>query len=214
MRASPEQTRQLLLALLDQDGTRAGERIPTERDLAERLDISRASVRRVLGGLESEGRIIRHVGRGTFLSDTPGVHAEQTSPADVMVVRRLIEPAIARLLVASATTNDIAEIARCVERSETARTFEDFEHWDGALHRAMIAATHSPLVASIYAVIDHAREDPLWGTMKQRSFSVETRQSYERDHRLILEAILARDPDTAEKALLDHIDNVTTRLLR
>jgi GntR family transcriptional regulator, uxu operon transcriptional repressor len=214
VRTSPDGTRRRVETLLTEDGIRSGEQVPTERDLAKRLDLSRAGVRRVLNELESEGLIIRHVGRGTFLVDAPVTDNGQTSPADIMVVRRLLEPAVARLIVGAANSEDVAEIRRCVERSEAARTFEDFEHWDGALHRAMIAATHSPLLARIYAVIDHAREDPLWGTLKLKSFSPETRASYEIDHRKILDAIVNRDSNAAEQAVLDHVQNVTTCLLR
>jgi GntR family transcriptional regulator, uxu operon transcriptional repressor len=214
MRTSPDGTRRRVESLFLEDAIQAGEQLPTERDLATRLDLSRAAIRRVLNELESEGLIIRHVGRGTFLVDPPGHDNGRTSPADIMVVRRLLEPAVARLIVGAANSEDVAEIRRCVERSEGARSFEDFEHWDGALHRAMIAATHSPMLARIYAVIDHARGDPLWGTLKHKSFSPETRASYEIDHRNILKAITNRDANAAEQAVLIHVENVTARLLR
>lgn len=206
--------RRRLEALLTDDGIASGERIPTERELAARLDLSRATVRRGLGELEAEGLIVRHVGRGTFLIGAPAQDNGRTSPRDVMIVRRLLEPAVARLIVGAASTEDIAEIRRCVERSEAAPTYEDFEHWDGALHRAMVAATHSPLLARIYTVIDAARADPLWGALKLTSFSPDSRTSYEADHRTILEAISDRDADAAEQAVLRHVENVTRRLLR
>lgn len=206
--------RRRLESLLTDDGIQAGDRMPTERELADRLDLSRATVRRVLGELEAEGLIIRHVGRGTFLLDAPAPDNGRISPMDVMVVRRLLEPAVARLVVGAANSEDIAEIRRCVERSEAALTYEGFEQWDGALHRALVAATHSPLLGRIYAVIDAARADPLWGTLKLISFSADSRTSYHVDHRQILDAISDRDADAAERAALRHVDNVTSRLLR
>ena len=214
MPTSTVRIRRQLEALLVQDGVQSGERIPTERELADRLDLSRATVRRALSELESEGVIVRHVGRGTFLIEAPAPHNGRTSPRDVLVVRRLLEPAVARLVVAAASSEDIAEIRRCVERSEAARTYEDFEHWDGALHRAIVAATHSPLLGRIYSVIDNARADPLWGTLKLTSFSPDSRASYQVDHRRILQALSDRDADAAELAVLRHVDNVTNRLLR
>lgn len=214
MDTSTRSIRRRVETLLTEDGIESGERLPTERELAERLDLSRASVRRVLGQLEAEGLIIRHVGRGTFLLDAPVPDNGRTSPRDVLVVRRLLEPAVARLVVGAASSEDIAEIRRCVERSEAASGYEDFERWDGALHRAMVAATHSPLLGRLYAVIDIARADPLWGTLKLTSFSPDSRASYEVDHRMILQAISDRDADAAEQAVLRHVDNVTNRLLR
>lgn len=214
MHMSTGSLRRRLEALLTEDGIQSGERMPAERELADRLDLSRATVRRVLNELEAEGVIIRHVGRGTFLIDDPAPDYGRISPMDVMVVRRLLEPAVARLVVGAANSEDIAEIRHCVERSEAARTYEDFEHWDGALHRAMVASTHSPLLGRIYAVIDHAREDPLWGTLKLTSFTPDSRASYEVDHRQILDAISGRDADAAERSVLRHVENVTSRLLR
>jgi GntR family uxuAB operon transcriptional repressor len=211
---SSQRVRRCLEALLTTEGVEAGERIPTERELAARLEVSRASVRRVLAELEAEGAVIRHVGRGTFLATPIQPDNGRISPTDVMLVRRLLEPVVARLIVGTASTEDIAEIRRCVERSEAARTYEEFEQWDGALHRAMVAATHSPLMARIYAVIDQARGDPLWGTLKMSSFSPESRAAYEVDHRRILDAIAACDADAAEQAIGQHVENVTSRLLR
>lgn len=188
--------------------------MPTERELAARLTVSRAAVRRVLGELEAEAVIVRNVGRGTFLTGVPAPDNGRISPRDVMVVRRLLEPAVARLVVGAASTEDIAEIRRCVERSENAPTYEEFERWDGALHRAIVAATHSPLLGRIYAVIHEARADPLWGTLKLNSFSPDSRASYQTDHRNILDAISVRDADAAEAAVIRHVENVTNRLLR
>jgi GntR family transcriptional regulator, uxu operon transcriptional repressor len=213
MRTTTGSVRRQLEALLTEDGIESGERMPTERQLAERLDLSRAAVRRVLDELESEGRIIRHVGRGTFLVGVPEPDNDHVSPMDVMIVRRLVEPAVARLVVAAASSEDIAEIGRCVERSIAAGTFEEFEHWDGALHRAMVGATHSPLLGRIYAVIDQARRDPLWGTLKLTAYNADTRASYDADHRRILDAVSSRDADAAERAALQHVENVTRRLL-
>jgi GntR family transcriptional regulator, uxu operon transcriptional repressor len=214
MRTSTVSVRRRLEELLTEDEIQSGDRLPAERELAERLGLSRATVRRALGELESEGAIIRHVGRGTFLIDAAAPHNERTSPRDVLVVRRLVEPAVARLVVGAASSEDIAEIRRCVERSEAARTYEEFEHWDGALHRAIVAAAHSPLLSRIYTVIGNARADPLWGTLKLTSFSTDARASYEFDHRRILKAISDRNADAAERAVLRHVDNVTNRLLR
>lgn len=213
MSTSPFETRRRVEALLAEIGVQPGEQIPTEREFVTRLGLSRAGVRRTLAELQAEGKVIRHVGRGTFLIGSSAADPCHTSPSDVMVVRRLIEPATARLIVSVANQDDIAEIQRCVDRSEAATTFADFERWDGALHRAMVDATHSPLLARIYGVIDDARSESLWGVLKQRSYSAETRDSYEKDHRKIMEAIARRDADAAASSVTNHLDNVTARLL-
>ncbi len=206
-------TRSRIEALLIEEGLQPGDRLPAERSLAQRLAESRASVRKVLDEFESEGRVDRHVGRGTFLIQAAVDGSDSMSPRDVMTVRRLLEPAVARRIVAEATPADVAEIRRCMDRCEDSESYREFEHWDGAAHRAMIEAAHSPLLSRMYQIVDHARSGPLWGALKQRSASPESLQSYLEDHRGILQAIVNRDPDGAERAMLAHVENVTTRLL-
>ena len=205
-------TRDRIEALLVEEGLQPGDRLPAERSLAQRLEQSRSAVRKVLDELEAEGRVERHVGRGTFLIQAPTDGSDSMSPRDVMAVRRLLEPAVARRIVAEATPADVAEIGRCMQRCEEAESYREFEHWDGAAHQAMIEAAHSPLLSRMYLLVDQARSGSLWGALKQRSASAESLQRYIEDHRDILEAIVNRDPDGAERAMLTHVENVTKRL--
>ena len=207
-----DNTRNRIESLLIEEGLQPGDRLPAERSLAQRLERSRSAVRKVLDEFEAEGRVERHVGRGTFLiqADTDG--SDGMSPRDVMAVRRLLEPAVARRIVAEATPADVANIGRCMQLCEDAENYRDFEYWDGAAHRAMIEAAHSPLLSRMYLLVDQARSGSLWGELKKRSASPETVESYMEDHRSILEAIVNRDPDRAERAMLTHVENVTNRL--
>lgn len=205
-------TRSRIEALLLEEGLRPGDRLPAERGLAERLEQSRAAVRKVLDEFEAEGRVERHVGRGTFLLQPAADVSDGMSPRDVMAVRRLLEPAVARRIVAEATPADVAEIGRCMQRCEEAENYREFEYWDGAAHRAMIQAAHSPLLSRMYLLVDQARSGSLWGALKQRSASSESLQVYVEDHRRILEAIVNRDADGAERATLTHVENVTLRM--
>ena len=104
----------------------SGGRLPTERQLAAQLGVTRTMVRHALAVLEAEGRISREVGRGTFLRHRfPGAprpaaigtrRGPTTSgPADVMAARRLIEPQVLPLVVAWATTRDFDEMRRCLD---------------------------------------------------------------------------------------------------
>jgi len=66
------------------EGAVAGARLPTERDLAEKLGVTRAAVRNALSYLEAAGSISREVGRGTFLRGAADELADDVGPADVM----------------------------------------------------------------------------------------------------------------------------------
>lgn len=209
-----------VLAVIEREiaerGIGPGGRLPAERDLAASSGQSRAAVRRAFGILEADGRIVRHVGRGTFLAPgadpaVPGPAA--TSPAEIMAVRLLIEPQMMPLAVAAATSADFAEIDRCLVKGDEAASYEDFETWDAALHRAFAAATHNSLLASVMRMVNEARDQPLWGTLKRRSSTPERRDAYRCDHRAIAEALAERHAEAAAEAMRQHLLRVRANIL-
>ena len=229
-----------ILAESRRAGLRPGSRLPTERQLAESLGVTRTSVRRALMVLEAEGRISREVGRGTFLREEPdsgnGAAAESArgaddvaerylgpgglrpgdqggfAPADVMTVRRLLEPPAMRLVVAWATAADFEEIGRCLAGGERTASYDEFETWDLALHRSIMAASHSPLLARLYSVIEEARHGRFWGDLKRRSASRERQRAYQADHAELVAALRARDADRAVEAMRAHLARVAGHL--
>lgn len=215
-----------VLAVIERDigerGIGPGGRLPTERDLAASSGQSRAAVRRALGILEADGRIVRHVGRGTFLAPAsiavPAGAASAdgtaaTSPAEIMAVRLLIEPQMMPLAVAAATSADFAEIERCLAKGDEADSYEGFEEWDAALHRAFAAATHNSLLTSVMRMVNGARDQPLWGTLKRRSSTPERRDAYRCDHRAIAEALAERHAEAAAEAMRQHLLRVRANIL-
>jgi GntR family uxuAB operon transcriptional repressor len=224
------QLAEIILADSRRAGLEPGSRLPTERELAAGLGAPRTSVRRALALLESEGRISREVGRGTFLRDAHWARAGAGAgtapgdgdgavpgglafaPADVMAIRRMFEPSAMRLVVAWATAADFQEMDRCLVGGERAESFDQFEYWDLALHRCIAAASHSPLLIRLYAVIDEARHGRYWGDLKRRSTSRERVLIYQADHRELVAALRARDPDRAVEAMRTHLARVASHL--
>jgi DNA-binding FadR family transcriptional regulator len=230
----PRHGLQLAELILDRSrgtGLRVDGRLPTERQLSVDLGVTRASVRHALAILEAQGYISREVGRGTFLRDgqlvvTPARHRADSAqpalsgvpatadfaPADVMTIRRLLEPPAMSLVVAWATAADLEEMQRCLAGGDRAASFEEFETWDVALHRCIMAASHSPLLVRLYRVIEEARHGQVWGDLKRRSASQERRNEYQADHRAIVEALRARDSGLAVEAMRMHLARVQEHL--
>ncbi|HZD64563.1 MAG TPA: FCD domain-containing protein [Acidimicrobiales bacterium] len=195
-----------------------GGRLPTERTLAERTGRSRSAVRRALATMEADGRVVRQVGRGTFLlrraaEAFPTGASAATSPAEVIAVRLLFEPQLMPLAVMAATVEDLEEMHRCLEGGEGAETYDDFERWDTALHRSFAAATHNGLVCQIAALLGATREDPLWGGLKRRSSSPARRAAARDDHRAIVAALAERDAAAAQARMRTHLLRVRAHLL-
>ena len=239
------QLAELIMAQSERAGLGPGSRLPTERQLAVDLGVTRSGVRLALAALEADGLISREVGRGTFFSDTafgntafgntagqafdalretpgevagkaavyPAPAAMDFAPADVMTIRRLLEPQALPLVVMWATARDFAEMERCVAGGDQAVNYEEFETWDLALHRAIMAAAHSPLLAALYSVVESARHGQVWGDLKRRSASSQRRAVYQEDHRAIVTALRARDADAAIESMRTHLTRVAGHLL-
>ncbi|HXB48968.1 MAG TPA: FCD domain-containing protein [Streptosporangiaceae bacterium] len=134
------------------------------------------------------------------------------APADVMTIRRLLEPPAMSLVVSWATAADLEEMQRCLAGGDQAATFEEFESWDLALHRCIMAASHSPLLVALYQGIEQARHGQVWGDLKRRSASQERRAEYQQDHRAIVDALRARDSGRAVEAMRLHLARVQGHL--
>jgi DNA-binding FadR family transcriptional regulator len=139
--------------------------------------------------------------------------ATDFAPADVMTIRRLIEPQALPLVVLWATASDFAEMERCVAGGDQAASYEEFETWDLALHRCIIAAAHSPLLIALYSVVESARHGQVWGDLKRRSATRPRRELYQEDHRAIVTALRARDADGAVEGMRTHLTRVAGHLL-
>lgn len=195
-------------------------RLPPERVLAGRLRVSRTTLRRALSELESEGRIWRHVGRGTFVGprptlsvDTPPQITRMTNPAEVMEVRLIIEPRIAGMTALRATTTDIGQMERMVRKGRAAKSTDTFEYWDGALHQAMARAARNNFLLAIFDTINSVRRDELWGRLKEATMSKERRAVYANQHETIVALIKDRDAAAAEGAMRAHLETVKGHLL-
>ncbi|MEJ2866486.1 FCD domain-containing protein [Actinomycetospora sp. OC33-EN08] len=214
-----------LRALLDEsvaEGTLGtGAKIPTERALQEVLQASRTAVRSALAELEREGRITRHVGRGTFLAELEGGpelpavarSPVQTSPAEIMATRLVLEPEVAALAARHATPADVDHVQHCLRRGNATSTYEEFEAWDSALHRAIATAAHNGLLLRLFDTMNAARELPVWGSIKRRSATPERRRGYECSHGEIVEALVERDAEAARDHMRAHLVDVRTNLL-
>ncbi len=209
--------RDLLTEGADSGALVPGSKLPTERDLVERLAAPRSAVRRALEALEQEGLITRHVGRGTFLTDVAtrkvdGAPAD-TSPAEIMQVRLLLEPQVATLAARVATQADLDRITECLDAGGACEDFEGFEAWDARLHRTIAQATHNGLLMNMFDLLNTARDLPVWGTLKRRTSNPERRRCYHREHTAIVDALRDRDPDGAGAAMRAHLQNVSDNLL-
>ncbi|MFT3671577.1 FadR/GntR family transcriptional regulator [Aestuariivirga sp.] len=195
-------------------------RLPPERDLARQFAVSRTALRAGLDRLESEGRIWRHVGQGTFVGSRPEKPPKQfsfitanTSPADALEARLAIEPQIARMAALRASQTQISEIAALVQKGKFATDATTWESWDGQFHRALCLVTGNRLLLSIFDSFNAIRKQKTWNQLRRNVLTAERRKLYAEHHQAILDAISERDAAQAERAMRLHIEEVARGLI-
>lgn len=214
--------REALLEQLQSGRLRPGDRLPTERALAELHGLSRTTVRKALFDLKLQGLIEQTVGSGTYVAEQAGTRlgrrvqhdsSQHTSPAELMEARLAMEPAIIEMAIRNANAADLDRMDRCCSEAEAAATLEDFEHWDAELHQAIADAAHNSFVADVFQLMKTVRAQGDWGLLKKKSVTPERRLAYQAEHRAIVGALRERDADRARALTLAHLLRVRQNLL-
>lgn len=195
-------------------------RLPPERDLAGELGVTRAELRKALATLEAEGKLWRHVGKGTFLGNRPldattdvaGL-VQRTNPAEVIKARLALEPEIARLAALNATPGQIAQMRECLSRSRAADSWRQYEMWDNQLHRSIGEATQNSLLLGLLDTLSAVRRAVSWGRLRgERPRPPADHHSFA-EHDAIVAAITDRDMNGAAAAMRIHLFAVERNLL-
>ncbi|MEM7021105.1 MAG: FadR/GntR family transcriptional regulator [Pseudomonadota bacterium] len=194
-------------------------RLPAERVLSIELGLSRGQLRKALAQLEAEGRIWRHVGRGTFVGPRPVSNlsdvqflSEQTSPSEVMEARLAVEPQLARLAALHGTAAHFAEMRRCNRRCRSASEWRVYESWDNNFHQAIASATRNKLLISLFDTLNIVRRSTVWGQLRSTKLPPPDHESFE-EHDAIYAAISGRNPDLAAECMGKHLRTVRDRVL-
>ena len=202
---------------IDQGRVKPGERIAAERELAEQFGASRNVVRAALAELHDAGKIIRRVGHGTVVQAAPprsdAFALRDTSPAELLEFRMALEPGLAEAIALNASENDLKLIMETVDGGDSARGWEQWEHWDRAFHRNLVAATHNRLTIGVYDAVISVRHERPWLKIKQDHTDATFWKGYQDEHRKIAVALAARDAPAAAEAMRDHLTKVRIKML-
>jgi GntR family transcriptional repressor for pyruvate dehydrogenase complex len=194
---------------------RPGDRLPAERDLAEKFHVNRTAVREAVKTLREKGLVDGHPGRGTFVTDGTASAMRGSlglmmkigganGASDLAEVREIFEPEIAALAAKNATREQIAQMREAVAAmDEKLNDAEGFVEADLNFHLALARATQNALIPSlINPIVDMLREERK-GTFR-RGGALHGQQH----HKRILEAISQRDPEAARTAMRAHLKQV------
>lgn len=199
-----------------------GARLPTERTLAEELDVSRRSVRRAFEVLEAEGLVWRRQGSGSFAGSRPaqphdevGALVAGTDPMEVMEVRLRLEPQLCQLAALRARPEEVRGMYELIDRIAACTDADGRELWDGALHRKIAQCAGNGLLLVLFDVMNRVRQDPAWQKIRERArTAAHTRPVTHDQHLAIIDAIAARDPVAAGEAMRRHLLTLQESLIR
>ncbi|MDO8177610.1 MAG: FadR/GntR family transcriptional regulator [Undibacterium sp.] len=207
-----------ILSLINDEKIKSGERLPSERDLATKLSVSRASLREAILALELGGVVEVRGGSGVYVSEKPDTAADLPEvgpgPFEVLSARRLIESEIAAIAARVATDSAIDAILKAVlEMEQHHANYSSNENADREFHLSIARATgNSALVGTVEYLWN--QRGRLWHRLKEHFQTEELRQLTLTDHRNILEAIAAHDPAAARRAMRAHLERVTRTFSR
>lgn len=189
-----------------------GQRLPSERDLAERLGVGRSSVREALKVLEAVGLIETRVGDGTYIVEQTGANIARViglslatwggAIVELLEARRIIEPAAAQFAATRATDADLTALGAALQAMEAADTFPTYLAADMQFHRLVAQATHNTLVARLIANLIDMLEETLRAA---HGDELSTAAEGDGTHREVLAAIERHDGTGAADAMLRHL---------
>ena len=198
------------------DGTfPQGQPLPSERVLTEQFGVSRGSIRDALRMLETIGLIETQHGRGTFpreltvdrlVAPLASMMTFQHDLQDELLdVRRMFEPAVARVAATRATDEDFADLQRILDaqhrklKKGQSAIVEDTE-----FHAALARSTRNRVIVSLMATLNDLLVESRKLTLRQKGRPAKSVEG----HEAVVAALRRRDADGAARAMSNHIDQI------
>lgn len=202
--------------LVDRGEFQAGQRLPAERALAERFDVSRTALREAIIALELQGVVEVRGGSGIYVCDSgpgsvrlPAAQETGAGPFELLRARCLIESEVAALAATTRTDADLDRIfGALTAMREQMRDQEANREADHQFHLYIAQSTgNSVLLATVVSMWDQAR-GPIWEKTEQHFHTQALRQASLEDHQRIFSALVARDAELARQAMRAHLERV------
>ncbi|WP_375255895.1 FadR/GntR family transcriptional regulator [Yoonia sp.] len=204
---------------------RPGERLPSERELSERMNVSRPSLREALGDLQDRGLLTSKAGAGVYVADVLGsafspalvklFSSHEKAVFDYINFRRDMEGLAAERAATMASDTDLKVINTIFEKMEAAhkkRNPDDEAHLDAHFHLAIIEASHNVIMLHMMrSMYELLREGVFYNRtimFKQRM----TRDTLLEQHCAINAALQDRDAAGARDAVATHLSFVEKAL--
>lgn len=204
-----------IMAAIESQAWKPGERLPPERELMELYGVGRSAVREAIAGLATRGvlqvkpgfrPVIQHRGYesalSTFSALVSGMVGDRAGIQNLFGMRVFVEAALVRHAARHATPKDIDALSAALDANRAAiNDPESFYRTDVAFHRVLYGIPGNPILPVIHKLY----VDWLYDHWIQMPRSMEINRMNFGAHAAIRDAIVARDPDKAEDLLRRHL---------
>lgn len=215
-RSLAEQVTDSLIEYILSEGLSEGDSLPSSAELSERYGVSRTVIREALAALGGRGVLTRSQGRESVVA-TPGasdlvkllqfrIHREDVSLIHILDARVGLEVTGARRAAEWATLEQVQAIRAEFEALASSKREAGYHDADIRLHRAIAAASANPLIVLILDALGDFLMDFRVKATRNRKSRGESLEPVIEQHRAIVDAIEARDPDAAEEAMRAHLE--------
>nr|WP_236692880.1 FadR/GntR family transcriptional regulator [Aneurinibacillus tyrosinisolvens] len=200
--------------IIKEDGLRPGDKLPSERELSERLQAGRSSVREALRALELLGLITTRRGEGTFIQhyrhntliDLIGAYVlkDFKTRKDLVEMRKILEIDAVRLACRRGSEKYFAEMERIIHMAEqTIRDGKIPTEEDYLFHRMICRSSRNSVLHRIWVpLVEYSK------SVREQSLSRDGRaEEALEEHRLILEAMRAGNEEEAVDYMARHLEN-------
>jgi GntR family transcriptional regulator, transcriptional repressor for pyruvate dehydrogenase complex len=206
--AYPPELHQLVVAIRSMASE--GQKLGSERALAEVLKVKRHQLRRALHALRVNGELAPAEAKRKSLIGHNGENlVRATNPMEVIEMRVAIEPFLARLAALRASPFEMAGI----EQAATTAKGADIGAADLKFHKLIAASTGNRLASSLYGLLRQVARDARMRLGNDTPACPKRTLERDAEHRAIAQAILRRDPDAAERAMRAHLAAVQKRVI-
>jgi len=208
--AVAEQIERLILKKL-----KPGDKLPSERELTELLQVSRSSIRDAIRSMELMGLVEPRQGAGTIVCERPvdssinplsnALKRRQELVSELLDFRKMLEPPLAARAAARVSPEDISEMEEILRRQEEKLSLgEAAIAEDAEFHYSVALASGNSVVLKVLDILMDLLRDT-----RERSLQVPGRQHKSlAGHRRILAAIKRRDTEAARSAMRRHIEDI------
>jgi GntR family transcriptional repressor for pyruvate dehydrogenase complex len=192
-----------------------GDKLPSERELAETLQVSRSSIRDAIRGLELMGLVEPRQGAGTIVRElsaevvvnpfATALQRKQALIGELLDFRKMLEPPLAARAATHASADELAEMEEILQRQEVKLSRgESTITEDAEFHYSIALASGNSVVLKVLDILMDLLRDT-----RERSMQVEGRPEKSlAGHRRILAAIKRQDGESAKAAMRRHIEDV------